>query len=217
MLKATIIATIDLCTRYAYGTIAVAILIAIASGYYVSEHFAINTDINTLISPDLSWRQREIDYDKYFPDHDNTILAVVDAPTPELVTLARAALADKLSTDKSLFPQVTQLGGTDFFARNGLLFMSREELETSLHQLSEAAPMVRVPVADPSLRGLSQMIAFVIAGVREHLITLDDATRPFTTAAMTLEEVLAGRSATFSCVGTRPCRHRRHSQRGCRS
>jgi hopanoid biosynthesis associated RND transporter like protein HpnN len=198
MLKATIIATIDLCTRYAYGTIAAGILMAIVSSYYASEHFAINTDINTLISPDLSWRKREISFEKYFPDREDRILAVVDAPTPELVTLARAALAEKLAENKSLFPQVTQLGGTVFFAQNGLLFMSREELETSLHQLTEAAQMVRVPVADPSLRGLSQMIAFVLAGVRERLITLDDATRPFTTAATTLEEVLAGRVATFS-------------------
>ena len=72
-----------------------------------------------------------------------------------------------------------------------------------MHQLTEAAPMVRVPVADPSLRGLSQMIAFVLAGVREHEITLDDATRPFTTAAATVEDVLAGRAGHVFLARTR--------------
>jgi len=103
MLRATIISIIDLCTRYAYGTIAAGVLIATIAGYYASQHFAINTDVNTLISPDLSWRKREIIFDKYFPSHDDTILAVIDGPTPELVTLARAALAERLSAKKGLF------------------------------------------------------------------------------------------------------------------
>ena len=52
----------------------------------------------------------------------------VDAPTPELAALARSTLADKLSENKKLFPSVTQLGGTPFFAQNGLLFLSKEEV-----------------------------------------------------------------------------------------
>src|ERR1700688_5262670 len=81
MLKAAIVSTIDFCTRHAYGTIAIAILMALASGYYAEEHFAINTDINTLISYDLPWRQRELSFESYFPDREDRILSLVDAPT----------------------------------------------------------------------------------------------------------------------------------------
>ena len=122
----------------------------------------------------------------------------VDAPTPELASLARAALAEKLSADPHLFPSVTQLGATPFFAQNGLLFLPTEEVGKITHELSDASPLVRVPVADPSLRGLAQMIAFGVAGVREQQITLDDTARPFNAAAATLENILAGRAATFS-------------------
>jgi uncharacterized protein len=198
MLKAAIVSTIDFCTRHAYGTIAIAVLMALASGYYAEEHFAINTDINTLISYDLPWRQRELSFETYFPDREDRILAVVDAPTPELVKLASDALAEKLSGNQHLFPSVTELGGTAFFARNGLLFLAREELGELTHQLSRAALMVRVPVADPSLRGLNQMIALILAGVEEHEVTLDDTARPFAAAAATVENVLAGRPAIFS-------------------
>src|SRR5207245_304828 len=106
MVKTAIVAIIDFCTKYAYGTIAIAILIAVAATYYAAEHFAINTDVNTLISENLTWRQRELQFEKSIPGRHNHILAVVDAPTPELAALARAALADKLSENKKLFPSV---------------------------------------------------------------------------------------------------------------
>ena len=121
MLKATIVSTVDFCTRFAYVTIALALLIAGFAVYYTVNHFAINTDISKVFSKDVAWRQRENEFDKLFPNRsEGYILAVVDAPTPELATLARAELADKLAADKSLFKSVTQPGAGPFFAQNGL-------------------------------------------------------------------------------------------------
>src|SRR5271166_6556954 len=123
MLKAAIVSVVDFCTRFAYFTIALALLIAGFAVYYTGNHFAINTDITKLISKDIPWAQREIEFDKLFPNRNGGyILTVVDAPTPELAALARAELADKLAADKALFKSVNQLGGSRFFARNGLLF-----------------------------------------------------------------------------------------------
>jgi hopanoid biosynthesis associated RND transporter like protein HpnN len=198
MVKTTIVAIIAFCTKYAYATIAASVLMAAPAGFYSWKHFAINTDVNTLISERLPWRQRELNFEKSIPKQYDNILVVVDAPTPELAALASSALANKLSDNKKLFPSVTQLGGTPFFAQNGLLFQSKEEVGAITRQLATAAPLVRVPVVDPSLRGLSQMIALVLAGVREHELTLDDVKRPFTTASAAIEDVLAGRPATFS-------------------
>ena len=45
------------------------------------RHFSINTDINTLISPDLDWRKRDNQFEQAF-DREKLILAVVEAPTP---------------------------------------------------------------------------------------------------------------------------------------
>jgi hypothetical protein len=129
MLKAAIVSTVDFCTRFAYFTIALALLIAGFAVYYTGGHFAINTDITKLISKDIPWAQREIEFDKLFPNRNGGyVLAVVDAPTPELATLARAELADKLAADKALFKSVNQLGGSPFFAQNGLLFLPTQEL-----------------------------------------------------------------------------------------
>ena len=65
--------------RYSWFVILGFLLLAVASSNYVTRHFAITTDINQLISPDLPWRHREVTFAATFPHRD--ILAVVDAPT----------------------------------------------------------------------------------------------------------------------------------------
>ena len=55
----------------------------------------INTDINKLISPDLDWRKRDNQFEQAF-DREKLILAVVEAPTPELASAASKALSAKL-------------------------------------------------------------------------------------------------------------------------
>ena len=97
MLRAAIVSTVTRCTRHAWAVLAVAALAAAASGVYAVRHFAINTDINTLISPDLPWRQREIAFEKAFPQHLQSILVVVEAPTPELDEPGDRELVERLS------------------------------------------------------------------------------------------------------------------------
>ena len=199
MVKTAIVTIVGFCTRYACATIAVSVLISALATYYAATHFAINTDVTTLMSTDLPWRQREISYEKALPNHDNTdVVVAVEAPTPELASLARAALADELSKNKQLFPLVTQPDASAFFIRNGLLFRSRDDVSTITRQLTTAAPLIRVPVTDPSLRGLNQMIAMVLAGIAEHELTLDDLAKPFDKAAAVVEQILSGQTATFS-------------------
>ena len=199
MLKATIVSIVDFCTRFAYGTIAFCLIIAGLSVYYTGENFAINTDITKLIAKNVAWRQREIDFDKLFPNRNGGyVLAVVDAPTPELATLARTDLAEKLSADKNLFKSVSQLGGSPFFAQNGLLFVPTEELAGITKSLTRAAPLVRALVTDPSLRGVASMVGFALAGVNSGELTLDQTARAFDMAAVPIENALADRPATFS-------------------
>jgi predicted RND superfamily exporter protein len=64
MVKTAIVTIIRFCTKYAYVTIAAAVLIAAAAGFYSWKHFSINTDVNTLISENLPWRQRELQFER---------------------------------------------------------------------------------------------------------------------------------------------------------
>src|SRR3954467_2365236 len=115
MLKTVIVAIVTRCTHHAWTVIVVSSLLAVGSGIYAAKHFGINTDINKLISQNLPWRQREIAFEKAFPQHLRSILIVVDAPTPELASQATALLFQKLSSNKDAFKSVTQPGGGEFF------------------------------------------------------------------------------------------------------
>src|SRR6267378_8596805 len=111
MLKSKIVATVNICTRYAWTVIAFAALLTLFTGFYSARNFSINTDVNKLISPDLPWRQRELVIDKAFPHRNETILAVVEAPTSELGTQATTALVEKLSGQTTNFQTVREPAG----------------------------------------------------------------------------------------------------------
>jgi len=94
-ITALVVRAIDLCVQYAWPVIVAAILLTVVSSWYAATHFAMTTDVNQLISPNIPWRQREAALEKAFPQFE-TIVAVFDAPTPELVDEATTALVVRL-------------------------------------------------------------------------------------------------------------------------
>src|SRR5262245_16430093 len=198
MLRHAIVTIVTRCTRHAWATIVVATILGIASGVYAAQHFGINTDINTLIAPQLPWRQREIAFEKAFPQHLRSILVVVEAPTPELTSQATTALFDRLSANKQLFEGIAQPGGGEFFRKNGLLFLSLPEVEKVAGQLSQAEPLIAQLATDPSLRGLIEVLQMGLTGVELEKITLDAMQRPLTSTADTVAGVLANKPTNFS-------------------
>ena len=102
MLTSLIVRVIDVCTRYAWQVVVVGLVLAVVSGVYVARHFAINSDINTLLSSDLDWRKHELAFEQAFRRFER-IFVVVEAPTPELATEATAALTQELAKHKDRF------------------------------------------------------------------------------------------------------------------
>ena len=172
------------------------VILAAASGLYVAQHFAIDTDVNALISADLPWRQRELGYESAFPQSTQEILAVVDAHAPELAGAAAAALTEQLSQDDGLFRSVDEIGGGAFFDHDALLFLSLPDLETTLTQLEGASPSLAILAADPSLRGLIQ--AFSLSLGPAQMGMFDSMPQTLNQLADTAENVLAGRPTSFS-------------------
>ncbi len=197
MLTSIVVSIVKTCTRFATLTLALALILAVGSGYYTARHFAINTDINTLISDKMDWRQRDIQFDKAF-DRDATILAVVEAPTPELTSSAAAALEAKLRNDKTNFVSMQPLGSGEFFEKNGLLFLPTKEVAEATSQFEKAAPLIEIMAGDPSIRGLTGALETGLAGVKRGEVKLDGTARPFNLIAQTVEDVLNKGSANFS-------------------
>jgi uncharacterized protein len=197
VLTSIVVSIVRFCTRFALPTVLIALILAVAAGYYTTLHFSINTDINTLISQKLDWRKRDNQFEKAF-DRERTILAVVDAPTPELTSAASAALAQKLSGDTRNFESVQPLGAGEFFEKNGLLFLPVADVGRLVGQLESAAPLIEIMAGDPSIRGLTGALETGLAGVKRGQIKLDGTERPFSLIAQTIESVLATGAGTFS-------------------
>jgi len=197
VLTSIVVSIVRFCTRFAIPIVTLSLIFAIGAGFYTARNFAINTDINTLISPDLDWRKRDNQFEQAF-DRDRLILAVVEAPTPELTSSAAKALADKLSGDSRNFASVTSLGSGEFFEKNGLLFLPVEEVGKVTEQLESAAPLIEIMAGDPSIRGLTGALETGLAGVKRGQAKLDNADRPFNLIAQTVEDVLTKGDATFS-------------------
>src|SRR6185312_13457789 len=198
MLVSAVSRVVRFCTRYPWLVIVAVMALTAASAAYAATHFAINTDINRLISSDLPWRHREAVFEKAFPGHFASTLVVVDAPTPELVSVATDALVKRLQGHPDLFDAVDDLAGGPFFAHNGLLFEPAEQVARFTQGLAAAAPLIEVLHDDQSLRGLTSGLNLGLAGVVQNKVTLDQMSRPMAMAADTLDAVFAGKPATFS-------------------
>jgi uncharacterized protein len=196
-ITAFVVRSIEICIKFAWPVVGIAVLLTALSGWYAATHFSMTTDINQLISTSIPWRQRELAFEKAFPQYE-LIVAVIDAPTPELVDEATGALVQRLSQQKDLFRTIEQPKGGPFFAKNGFLFESTDELGPQLGMLAKAQRLVQVLASDPSLRGVVQALQFGLLGVQGGQITLDNMTWTMTLGADAIEKVNADQPASFS-------------------
>ena len=198
MIKTAIKATIEQCTRWPWLVIAISVALAAVSGFYAAKHFAITTDINQLISRDLPWRQREIAFNRAFPQTNQLTLVVIDAPTSEAASQATLSLAAALEKRKDLYRAVDPVSETPFFARSAFLFPPTDQVATLTAKLSQAAPLIHQMASDPSLRGLSRALQFGVMGVVGEGGTLSPLTGLFDKASTAIGDVLTGKPASFS-------------------
>ena len=166
MLKSFLTRTVDFCTRHPWPVIVVALVIAVVSSIYAVKNFAINTQVEKLISDNLPWKQNEAAFEAAFPQRDELILVVVQAPTPENVQQASNLLAERIAEQRNLIRSVRQPGGDEFFARNGQLYAPVGEVEERMTKLLSANSLLNALAVDPSLRGIMDGLSFGSMGVQ---------------------------------------------------
>jgi uncharacterized protein len=189
-------AIVHSCIRRPWWVLGLAIALAVGCGIYAAERFAIKTDINALISPDLPWAKRAMQYMREFPQFG--IIVVIDAATPELAEQASSELGRALLGHRERFVAVSQPGGGQFFEQNGLLFLPAAEVERFTNGLRQADVLIGAVAEDPSLRGILSAMSMVLVGVKRGLVGFDDMARPLMMAADTAEAAAANRPASFS-------------------
>ena len=153
-LIAAIARVVRLSTRHAWMVIAAFLIAAVLAGGYVARHIAINTDSGKLLSSSLPWRQQEIKLNALFPQRIDLIVAVIDATTPEAADEAANALVTALAPQTNVIRNINRPDGGEFFARDGILFLSVDDVRQNMDQLIKAEPFLGTLALDPTLRGI---------------------------------------------------------------
>jgi hopanoid biosynthesis associated RND transporter like protein HpnN len=189
---------VDACRRHALLVAVFYVALAIASGFYAASHLSIDTDLGKLISSDQPWRQQERALDKAFPQNSDLMAIVIDGATPDQASDATAALAERLGQRPDLFKSIRIPGGGDFFAKNGLLFMPKQELQNFADQLIGAQPLLGTLASDPSLSGVFGTLDLLAQGAEHGDVPASDLDGPFNAISAAIEAALQGKYAPLS-------------------
>jgi len=195
---AAITRLVQLSKRYSWSVILGFLLLVIVSLGYFTRHFAITMDSNKLLSSSLPWRQQEVMLDAAFPQRIDRIVAVIDAKTPEAADDAALALVNGLSSRSDVIRTISRLDGDAFFERNGILFLSVDEVRRETAELISAQPFLGTLAADPTLRGIFRTFSQSLEGVRLEKANLEDLRPGMAAVADALERVAEGKAPAFS-------------------
>jgi len=184
--------------RHRWLIIALFLAGSMLAASYVCRHLAITADSSELLSSALPWRQQEIRLNALFPQRTDRVIAVFDATTPEGAENAAAALTKALADRKDVIRTVSRPDGGPFFARNGVLFHSIDEVRRDTAKLIKAEPFLATLAADPTLRGVLGAISQSIDGIRHGKTRLEDIEPALAALADAIEGDLQGRRQSFS-------------------
>lgn len=144
--------------RHAVAVLVVAVLLTLGTLYYSAANFKMNADIRGMMSDKLSYRGLYKEFSKAFPQQSDTVVVVIDGMTAEQARAARKAIAEQLRKEQAIFDSVYEPGAGAFFQKNGLLYLTIEELERLGDRLSAAQPFLALLSKDLSIRGLFEVV-----------------------------------------------------------
>ncbi|WP_421710231.1 MMPL family transporter [Algihabitans sp.] len=150
---------LDRLQRRALPVLLLASLFTAACLWYVAEGLGIDTGTTDMIASDVPFRQNDSRFDALFPQFSDTIVAIVEAPTPEDASQAAGALALRLSNRPELFRDIYQPGSERILAEAGLLYLDVDELYDLSDRLVAAQPLLAQLAARPDIGGLSQVLS----------------------------------------------------------
>ncbi|HXP03381.1 MAG TPA: MMPL family transporter [Stellaceae bacterium] len=198
MIAALIVRLVDAARRRPVVHVVAALMLTLAAGWYAAGHLSIDTNIENLLPSDLAWRQNELALDRAFPQNADLLAVVIDGTTGEIADDAARLLAGRLGAEPTFFKSVRRPDGGPFFDKNGLLFLSVDELNALSQQLVAAQPLLGSLAADPSLRGLFDTIKLFTEGATRGDVSIDKLDPTLAKLADIVDGVVAGKPVSLS-------------------
>jgi hopanoid biosynthesis associated RND transporter like protein HpnN len=167
LFRTTLALWVDTMRRAAPLVVGIAVASAAAGLYYSATHISMFTDTTDLLSKKLPFRAHYDEFKKAFPQLSDNIVIVVDGDNADVVAHASRTIAARLRAEPELFPYVFDPVDDPFFVRNGLLYLSVEELSDLSARIAAAQPLLGTLAKDPSLRGFFQVLGLAADAVAD--------------------------------------------------
>lgn len=127
--------------------------------------FTLDSDVGKLFPDGLAWRIAERQIETAFPQRQDLIVIVLDGPDTARSAAAADALATALMARPELFRSVRRPDAGPFWQRNGLLYLDLPEVQAITESLIGAQALLGPLAADPSLRGLADLMRLMGQGL----------------------------------------------------
>lgn len=144
--------------RYSVLLIIGILLLAALSLHYTINNLGMNTDTRDMLSPELRWRQLDLEYETLFPHTTDNLLIVLEAGTPDQAADAAFELYTLLKQEPQNYKSVYSHSQLDVFKQSSLLYLEQDELQDLADQLATNQAFLSRLIADQNLRGLSAML-----------------------------------------------------------
>ncbi len=143
------------------------LFITSVSALYSVQNLGVITDTSVMLSKDLGYLKVYRHFKKEFPHSYNQIVIVLEGLSPDLAMDARDRLAAALRKKPKMFPWVYMPGDDTFFKKNGLLFLSVDELERLADSLAAAQPILASLVERTDIASFFNVLADALIELRK--------------------------------------------------
>ena len=182
-------------------TILLVLLLATGALIGAARGLGMNTDSLALFDSGLDFREAQAAFDAQFPGENDLIVAVIDARSAQEAQAAANKLAAKLKPRTDIFRSVQNPTGGDFFARNGLLYLTEAELDDLSVELSRAQPFLGAIATDRNARGVLRLFEFAFRAASEGETAAAQIAPAAQEAAGVIEKVVDGKPASLNWAG----------------
>ncbi len=154
--------------RAAWLVVLGALALTVGLARYTAANLGVHTDTSEMFDAGVDFRRHLEEFKELFPQFTDVLVAVVDAPSAAEARRAADDIAERCATRPDLFRNVYWPGSEEYFRRNGLLFLSTDELRELTTELRRTAPLFAHLRQAPTLARLAEALtqATRLAGER---------------------------------------------------
>jgi uncharacterized protein len=172
--------------------VVVALVLTIAAAFFTARTLTMDTDTARMINAELPWKQQMARINAAFPQNAGLLVVMVDGKTPDAAEDAAAALFAKMQERTDLFDTVRRADGGPFFDQYGMMLLPTEDLQQTANSVIRAQPFIASLAADPSLRGLFDVLSLAMEGVARNATDFASLERPLSAISESLSSALTG-------------------------